>query len=206
MYVYDDNENKPSIVASKVNQQEDDAMSDDEAARVVQVGKNDAYWVQNLLQSFIKNQSKAKEFYSVLNIEKPDECEAKIKNLVKYYDTLRNVSTQEIDESEMYAKVQSAKDELSQIIECKQIADAIEGDPDRLSKVFSKLLRKIQNKPDIDFIDADDIDVATEREVSIDFKQGGHISEDKVQRHTKNMLDLDNLRFESGGHYMANSR
>lgn len=68
------------------------------------------------------------------------------------------------------------------------------------------MLKKIQNKNELDILDDEDFDITQEKEITLDFKEGGKISEDKIQKQTKNMLDLDGLKFESGGHFMSNSR
>lgn len=89
VYVKDrEEEKKQGLVPNKAMDRSDDEQMSDEEAKVVKVGKNNAFWVQSLLQSFIKNQSRAKEFYNILNVDKPEECEIKILHLVKYYDSL----------------------------------------------------------------------------------------------------------------------
>jgi len=126
--------------------------------------------------------------------------------LIRYYDTLKYINSLDISEREHSSKVNHAKDDISQNIECKQIIDGLEGEPDKLAFVFKRIVRKIKNKKDIEMVNDEEIDINDEKEVPLDFKEGGHITQENIERQTKNELDLDSLKFENGGHFMSNSK
>ena len=71
IYVKDPEIEENKILEGK-NQGENENMSDEEE-KVLQVGKEDALWIEKQLQGFIKNQSRAKELFTILNFDKPEE-------------------------------------------------------------------------------------------------------------------------------------
>ena len=86
VYVKDDElEEQKGQFNPQDKKEKDEDMSDEEEA--LKVGEESALWIENQLQKFIKNQSKAKEIFSILNIESPEECSQKVNDLVKFYET-----------------------------------------------------------------------------------------------------------------------
>lgn len=200
-YDIEDEEMKQKSGATR--DQQDTQMDDTEEQKALQVGKETVFWIQNLLQGYVKNQSRARELFGILGVDRPDECEHKVNDLIKYYDTLNHISSLDITDAETSEKINRAKEELSEDIECRQIAEGLEGDPQQLSSVFKRILRKLKNKSDIQIMDQEGYDIIDEVEVGLDFKEGGHVTEENILKYTKNILDLDSLKFEAGGHLMV---
>lgn len=202
----DEEERKQQFGAATHEEQDEEGHMSQDEDRVFKVGKEDTFWIQSQIQGFIKNQSKAKDLFAILNVEKPEECESKVARLIKYYDTLKYIDSLDISEEEQHEKVGYAKEELSENIECKQIADGLEGEPEQLSLVFKRVQRKLKNKKDIAILEDEGYDISQEKEVGLDFKEGGHITEENIQKQNRNIVDIDSLKFESGGHFMSNNK
>ena len=71
VYAYDDGQEDQKQGHGSSNQNEDNKIADE--GTVLKVGQQDAFWIQNQLQGFIKNQSRSKEFFTVLGLDKPEE-------------------------------------------------------------------------------------------------------------------------------------
>jgi pre-mRNA-splicing helicase BRR2 len=71
--------------------------------------------------------------------------------------------------------------------------------------VFKRIIRKIKNKKDIELLDNEGYNIHDEQEIQLDFKEGGRITEENISKQTKNLLDLDAIKFEEGGHKMTNT-
>jgi pre-mRNA-splicing helicase BRR2 len=208
VYAYDpeNEERKQNPALARADDNEDAKMGEDEDNKVLMVSEQDELWIENKLQGFIKNQSKSKEFFSILGLDRLEECEVKVIELIKFYDTLKRINSLDISESEHNEKVNEAKEDLAQNIECKQIADGLEGEPRNLSIVFQRILRKMKNKKDIEIVDNDGINIAEEKEVPLDFDIGVTISQENIEKQERNIIDIDNLKFESGGHFDASKK
>jgi hypothetical protein len=171
VYAYDPANEEQKQNLAKAENEKDQEMSDDEG-KILKVSEQDALWIQNQLQGFIKNQSKAQDMFEILNLEKPEDCANKILGLIKFYDSLKQTASLDISESEQAEKISKAKDELRQNIECKQIADGLEGDAEKLCLVFKRIIRKIKNKKDIELLDNEGYNIHDEQEIQLDFKEG----------------------------------
>lgn len=95
---------------------------------------------------------------------------------------------------------------MFETIECKQIADGLDGEADKLSFVFKRVLRKLKNKKDIEMLETEGFNIIDEQEIRLDFKDAGKITEENIAKQSRNMLDLEKLMFEEGGHKMTNKK
>lgn len=116
VYAHDPTNEEQKQNVDKDDNDKDQEMSDEEG-KILKVSEQDTVWIQNQLQGFIKNQSKAQELFDILNLEKPEESANKILGLIKFYDSLKHTASLDISEAEHTEKLTTAKDELSQNIE-----------------------------------------------------------------------------------------
>jgi transposase len=90
---------------------------EDEEQKLFTVSKEDKFWIESQLQTFVKNQSKAEEIFTILNIQDPGSCELKVRHLVKYYNILKQIEKQDSEEPEHLEKLKRAKEDLYEHIE-----------------------------------------------------------------------------------------
>jgi pre-mRNA-splicing helicase BRR2 len=216
----EDRDDRGIHVSAFADEDDEEEEEKRESKYVVDIQKIDAHWLQRELGKIFSDPNKCiateKEILAILPIKDLQQCENRLVQVLQYENfeftkmllknRLKILYCTRLGQAQTEEEKNAVLEDMKATPDAQPVLEELERGTKKtnrerdMTKALQKEVRDLQIRAGRKNMDVDD-----DADVRIGTKRGARVAEEQ-QKKPSHMLDLDNLSFQRGSHFMANTK